>query len=781
VADNDYIEQLADALTARVHSFQTGTAVPPDILSIEAKLPAFEAAVLSRSAARPGAGASPIPGMDVADLRGADSAPQQSGLSAIFRAEADELMLRLRTHTAILVNKGAGASDTDTSAAREGALRVLHTIKGSARMAGSHAMADIAHQLETDVADLTDNKAFGLQLKQCLPELQATLTPIDLDTPSEVELSAAASASASAEAPVTAIELPTIAITAAPKSAAEAHQWSVDDTSLDQLLETGTMLVSRQARVDDRLAVLRDHIRDIQASADRLQRLAANNPAFDTVASRELVADIQVARRHLERTVGELKHTHGLASHAGTALHRSLVRSRLQTIDSLLPRLQATLGDALTVCHREASLLMNGGEVTVSTATLKSLAPLLEQLIRNSVAHGIGAPDDRLAEHKPVDGEIAITISVDGTDLLIDVNDDGDGIDEDALNERRQAANLAPIRDAAHLREVVCSPGYSTLADASPVAGRGQGLSMVLDGVEALSGELTLINDPGEGLTVRLRVPQQTVVTQSLVFGEGITLHAIPVNYVSAVVDFVAHADVVHHNDQEWPVCTLEQLFNVGHSRTVATRTVLLTVGTARLAMPVPHLDGYRELVVQELGPQLMSLDRYVGGAVLADGRQVLIVNMHRLIQQRAVAIQRGFSTSDAMQSEPVRSALIADDSVTMRVAGERLLQRLGFQVHTARDGLEALEFLRRGMPTVLLLDIEMPGADGFDVVRRFHAELVSTETPVIIISTRRGPLERQRARSLGIRHLIQKPYTETQLREALEAVGVLSTPKSVN
>jgi len=101
--------------------------------------------------------------------------------------------------------------------------------------------------------------------------------------------------------------------------------------------------------------------------------------------------------------------------------------------------------------------------------------------------------------------------------------------------------------------------------------------------------------------------------------------------------------------------------------------------------------------------------------------------------------------------------------------------------VHTARDGLEALEFLRRGLPSVLLLDIEMPGADGFDVVRRCHTELVATATPVIMISTRRGPQERQRARSLGIRHLIQKPYTETQLREALEDVGVLSSAKSVN
>jgi len=228
-------------------------------------------------------------------------------------------------------------------------------------------------------------------------------------------------------------------------------------------------------------------------------------------------------------------------------------------------------------------------------------------------------------------------------------------------------------------------------------------------------------------------------------------------------------------------VCTLEQLFGVAHAQTVAKRAVLLTVGNNRVAMPVPHLDGYRELVVQELGAQMLSLDRYVGGSVLADGRQVLIVNMHRLMQQRAQSLQRGWNPTDAHRTKPARTALIADDSVTMRVAGERLLQRLGFQVHTARDGLEALEFLRRGLPSVLLLDIEMPGADGFDVVRRCHTELVATATPVIMISTRRGPQERQRARSLGIRHLIQKPYTETQLREALEDVGVLSSAKSVN
>jgi len=134
------------------------------------------------------------------------------------------------------------------------------------------------------------------------------------------------------------------------------------------------------------------------------------------------------------------------------------------------------------------------------------------------------------------------------------------------------------------------------------------------------------------------------VVTQSLVFGDGMTLHALPVNYVSAVVDYDGHSELLFHQEQEWPVCTLEQLFEVAHAQTVAKRAVL-------------------------------SLDRYVGGSVLADGRQVLIVNMHRLMQQRAQSLQRGWNPTDAHRKKPSRTALIADDSVTMRVAGERLLQ----------------------------------------------------------------------------------------------------------
>jgi len=789
--ETDFIEKLADAMSARLHGFQHDEPVSDQVIETESLLPEFVATVLSRTQPERDLSTDGQAGkVSDAVIAGSNTTPtNQSGLSAIFRAEADDLMLRLRSHTAVLVSADADADADEIAKARDGSLKVLHTIKGSARMAGNHAMADVAHELESEVTSVQSASIFGDTIRQQLPQLQATITPeqiVPVSVPDvvesddevldEIELDVTR---VDGDDDAASLEPPRLQVLR-PSDNLKVDS-SIAEEALDPLMEAGTMLVSRQAQVDDRLTVLRDQIRDIQASADRLQRLASNNPAFDSVAARELVADIQVARRHLERSVRELQHVHGLAAHAGTSLHRGLIRSRLQTVDSLLPRLQATLSDALTVCEREASLMISGGDVPVSATSLKSLAPLLEQLIRNAVAHGMDSPGVRIAEQKPADGEIALLVKVDGTDLLIEVSDDGDGIDEDELNRARKADGLTPIRNALHLREILCTPGYSTLADATPVAGRGQGLSMVLDGVEALGGELELINEPGEGLTVRLRVPQQMVVAQSLVFGVGNALHAIPVDYVSSVVDYDGKSEVLEHQGQRWAVCTAEQLMGVSEVGVAADRCALLNIGGENLAMPVPELDGYRELIVQSLGAQLQSLERYAGGAVLADGRQVLILNMHRLVQLRlAMRTHQPKSVGEAVPAQPL-VALIADDSVTMRVAGERLLQRLGFQVHTARDGLEALDFLHRSLPSVLLLDIEMPGADGFDVVRRIRPKLVAAKVPVIMISTRRGPQERQRAHSLGIQHLIHKPYTETQLREALEEVGVLRSPENVN
>jgi len=778
-SDTSYIEKLADVLEARLHHFQNQEPVDSSVLDIESQLPEFVAKVHARTQpdsatprAIPKNLAAPTIATSLIDNANAFES-SEAGLSSIFRAEADDLMLRLRAHTTGLLSTGHKAE-------KEGALRVLHTIKGSARMSGSHVMADAAHELENEVSGIVDGKEFGEVLRQRLPDLQVCLTSIDAERFEHSDNT----------------DDETLAVTQAITTPVHEAQNTgtpttpVLESSLEELLNTGTTLVSRQAEVDGRIAFLSDHVRDIQTSALRLQRLATDNPAFDSVASKELVADIQVAQKQLDQSLQALQHVHGLAAHTGTALHRALMQARLKNFDSLQPRLQAALSDAATVCKREATLLLTGGDLPVSATLLNALAPLLDQLIRNAVAHGLDSAAVREAAQKPTDGEIAIAVRVDGTDLLIDVSDDGEGIDEDALNQQRVDEGLAPIGGAKHLREILCSPGYSTLNDATPVAGRGQGLCLVLDGVEALSGELTLTNDPGEGFTVSMRIPQPMVVAKSLVFGEGALLHAIPVGYIAHVVPFDENQQRVQqraqqrvqHAQQSWPVCSIEQLIGVPSSgSTAATRCVLVNVGGENLAIPVPSLLGYRELIVQPVGVQLQSLERYIGGAVLPDGRNALILNVHRLFQLRLANQQSANAVNTKRETAKQRTALIADDSVTMRVAGERLLQRLGFQVHSARDGLEALDFLKRGLPSVLLLDIEMPGADGFDVVRRTHAKLVAAEVPVIMISTRRGPEERERARSLGIRHLIHKPYTETQLREALEEAGVLETIDHVN
>lgn len=779
--ETDFIEQLSNAMEAHLRNFQQDGSVEQSVLSTQDQLPEFVSAVLERT--RPeSSDVKMTPKVSSWVIAKSSSVePSSAGLSSIFRAEADDLMLSLRAHGAELLTADDQGLTDDKASARDGALKVLHTIKGSARMSGNHAMADVAHELESDVANVIDPMEFGEHIRQSLPRLQQALTspnhtdeqvggplPVKADVHNGEHGNLSPEDDAEHDTTLAIPDAPLLDTAPLPLSA----------QSLGTLLETGTTLVSRQAQVDDRITLLKDHIRDIQASADRLQRLAQDNPAFESVAARELVADIQAARRQVEVAVHELQHSHGLASHAGTALHRSLVQSRLRTVESLLPRLQASLSDALTVCDRAATLMLTGGDIPVSIDTLKSLAPLLEQLIRNSVAHGMHSASVRESELKPADGEIAIAVRIDGTDLLIDVSDDGDGVDEDALSQQRQEEGLTPVRNAQHLREILCTPGYSTHDSATPVAGRGQGLGMVLDGVEALGGELNLSNDPGEGLTVRLRVPQKMVVMQSLVFGEGASLHAIPVNYVTNVVDYNDEADHIEYEHQVWTVTTVEQLMGLSIATSQADgaeRCALITVSGECIAVPLPALDGYKELLVQPLGAQLQSLERYVGGALLSDGRQALILNLHRLMQIcRTKGDALSLNAGKVFRAEPL-TALIADDSVTMRVAGERLLQRLGFQVHTARDGLEALDFLTRSLPAVLLLDIEMPGADGFDVVRRMRSELVAAQVPVIMISTRRGPQERERARSLGVRHLIHKPYTETQLREALEEVGVLA------
>ena len=731
-AETEYIGELVDALSARLDASSNGGDVSPRIIAIEQRMP-----LLLRDTA-------PTP---VRAESGLEVLPEVDSLAAVFDQEARELLADFSTAT----------DDTRDPVA---ALAVLHTLKGSARMAGQHAIADHAHALEGRVQKLSDT---GEQLA-ALDAGRAGLSELLLlqTTPVETPVPADEVASGFAMPPM-------------------------KDSAFDKLLNLATELSVNQARVSEDLLRLKDVTRDLDIAAVRWQHIASQPGALDeqlqsSAAVREMLADVKAAREALSAALHQVDSEHQLASRASTALHQSLVRSRLVRIDEARERLSQAMRDASSAVERkngyvvDVELTIDNGDITLDRTLYRQLLGPLEHLVRNAVVHGIESPAMRSRLGKNTLGLLTLDASLDGTDLVLRFTDDGSGVDLVSINEKRQNAGLDILESQADMQREVFRAGFSTLNHAHEAAGRGLGLAAVQQSVAQLGGTAQLVSNAGEGTVVTLRVPQRLVVSQAVLVKSRGSLFAIPVTAVEAVQTDV---DGRSMTDERKPM-PLSELLGQGvassrsspgalHTASAARPRVTVKVHGDELLLEVDAVIGYRELIMQPLGPQLARLQRFAGGSVLADGRQVLILDLPRVLEKTETRPVPQRRLQDALR--PV--ALLVDDSLTLRVAADSMLQSWGIATRFARDGLEALDSVSTSVPDILIIDIDMPRLDGFGLLERLNSELGDSRPPVIVISSRDNKVDRDRMAALGARRFLAKPYQEHELQEALAAVGL--------
>jgi chemosensory pili system protein ChpA (sensor histidine kinase/response regulator) len=453
-------------------------------------------------------------------------------------------------------------------------------------------------------------------------------------------------------------------------------------------------------------------------------------------------------------------------------------------------RLQRVVRQTAIETGKQAEAKFDGIEQELDRNVLERMVAPLEHLLRNSVVHGIEAPDKRRAAGKPESGTISVTLRREGTQLAIEVRDDGKGLDFAAIRktaiERGLMAADAKLRDQ-EVAMFIFEAGFSTAKEITQSAGRGVGMDVVASEVKQLGGTLELSSEAGKGARFLIRLPLTLALSQALLVGIGAEAYAIPLPTIESIAriprdklaDFSRDGGPPFtYGGQEYRVRTLADLLETPHYkapddvRTLPAVLVRLGEGLTgaerRVALVVDTLFGNREIVSKAVGPQVSAVQGVSGGTILPDGRVVLILDAPALVTNRArrLAVEQ----AQAIEIAPVPLAderptvMVVDDSITIRRVTERLLERAGYRVVLAKDGLDAMAQLQTELPATMLLDIEMPRADGFEVATFVRNNERLKHMPIIMITSRSGEKHRERARQIGVNRYVIKPYQEEQL-----------------
>ncbi|HUH89336.1 MAG TPA: response regulator, partial [Lysobacter sp.] len=457
------------------------------------------------------------------------------------------------------------------------------------------------------------------------------------------------------------------------------------------------------------------------------------------------------------------------------------MRTRMVPFDGLLPRLRRVIRQASGELGKQVALKLDGSQGELDRNVLERMTAPLEHMLRNAIAHGLETPVERVQAGKPEEGTVRIAIRREGSEVVLEVGDDGRGLNRAAIRRRGEERGLvtsdAVLSDFA-LDALILEPGFSTADSVSRLAGRGVGMDVVASEVRQLGGTLDIVSQPGKGTTFILRLPQTLAVTQAVFVKIGETSFAVPIASVRGVgriareelVDQHGHPrDAVYpYGGDDYVVHDLGQLVGQGTAKAegqLQMPVLLIRSGDLHAAILVDQVIGNREIVVKPVGPQVASMPGIFGATIMGDGRVVVILDIAPLVRRQA-ALPAGYIAApvEVVESRPVPLVMVVDDSVTMRKVTGRVLERHNFEVATAKDGIDALERMVDVVPDLMLLDIEMPRMDGYELATHMKADPRLKDVPIVMITSRTGDKHRQRAMDIGVDRYLGKPYQEPEL-----------------
>lgn len=575
--------------------------------------------------------------------------------------------------------------------------------------------------------------------------------------------------------------------------------------------EVGT-LKGALTDLTENITRLRTQLREVEIQADaqiaaRADQLSRQSAAFDplefdrytrlqelTRILAESVEDVAMVQSNMLKGLGSAETDLQSQSRLTRDLQQQLMRVRLVPFANVSERLYRVARQTAKELGKRVNLDIRGGATEIDRGVLERMAGPFEHLVRNSIVHGLELPAGRQQAGKADTGELTIEVRQEGNEIIVVFSDDGAGLDLPAIRRRGEDSGLlAPGVSVGDrdLMELIFTPGLTTATEVTELAGRGVGMDAVRSELASFGGRIAVASEPGRGTRFTLYLPLTLAVTQVVLATVGTRRYAIPAGMVeqvrrlkpAAILPALSAGGIDLPPVGQVVLRPLAQLLgeDVVQHLVKQVPVVLLRSGEDRLAVAVDDISSSQEVVVKNVGAQVSRLAGILGATILGNGEIVLIINPVQLIARAPEPVPVSLPPAlpvagagaaggrdAAVPYAPVVAGpalvMVVDDSLTVRRVTQRLLERNGYDVMLAKDGVDALRQLQDRLPDVMLVDIEMPRMDGFDLTRNLRSGTATKAIPVIMITSRTAEKHRSVAFDLGVNEYLGKPYQEDEL-----------------
>jgi chemosensory pili system protein ChpA (sensor histidine kinase/response regulator) len=527
----------------------------------------------------------------------------------------------------------------------------------------------------------------------------------------------------------------------------------------------------------------------------------------------EISADVNEVLSQLQgfigRVEGDIDEFTKLAHH----LQDEITAARMVPIGTLYSRLSRAVRDAAKSTSKDVELELTGSETELDNNIIQQISDPLVHLVRNSVAHGIELSSDRALAGKAATGKITLRAYHRGNHIYIEVEDDGRGIDYQRVKQSAIERGLVSVETSDRLterdmREMLFHPGFSTAPVKTELAGRGVGLDVVRANLNALNGEIEIQSTTGIGTKFTLKVPLTLIISPALFVRCGSTNFALPLAVVEEIrrlradeIEDVGGKLLTKVRDVVTEVVRLDTYLGLPPLEPVNGffRMVVANAGNHQIGLVVEEVLGKDEIVIKNLGEYLRRVKLFPGTTIAPDGSLILLIDLNRMVAAEptehrplqanasaarifapgSAAVARGTIPSEAIDRvEQERVIVVADDSISVRKFVGRMLEKNGYRVKLAADGLEAAELVSQHGCHLVITDLEMPRMTGYELMVQLRQSPSTRRIPVMVVTSRAGAKHRDRAMKEGASAFLTKPVQEDQLIAAVEQLMGAEAPR---